>query len=188
MNDYDLDRKQNTKKRYEKAKKRSETWIDKQLELLNEEECVLLPVSVLNDEYQQKYHLEFIAEKVKNKRVIGLTLNGDTRMEINENYLDLIKVYTTKLNDYQLPICCFDLSQPKEILSGVKLGVTGFGGQYGLIQAQNHRAIILPNKEYPTRRSEVINMTEKETLRLNTGIFGCKFISFTHQSYINYTL
>ena len=50
MNDYDLDRvKPNTKKRLEKARKRSEDWISKQLLGLTKDVKLLLPCLVLSD-------------------------------------------------------------------------------------------------------------------------------------------
>ena len=67
----------------------------------------------------------------------------------------------------QKPIVCFDLSSPLEIVEGLKLGVTGFGGQYALEMAQEHKAVILPNAEYPDRKMVVIDVTEKEKHRMN---------------------
>jgi len=171
MNDYDFDRtKPNTKKRYEKAKKRSETWIDKQLTLLDDKCNVLLPVSVFSDEYHQKFHLEFIAQKIAaNKESIqGLSLNGETRQDVNVDYLALIKKYAAELSHFKLPLYCFDLSTPKQILAGRRFGIEGFGGQYGLIEAQRHCAIVLPNAQYPRRRFATIDMRDKERLRMNT--------------------
>ena len=177
MNDYDFDRtKPNTKKRYEKAKKRSETWIDKQLTLLDNKCNVLLPVSVFSDEYHQKFHLEFIAQKIAahKESIQGLSLNGETRQDVNGDYLALIEKYAAELSHFKLPLYCFDLSTPKQILTGRRFGIKGFGGQYGLIEAQRHCAIVLPNAQYPRRRFATIDMRDKERLRMNTGLVGSR--------------
>ena len=178
MNDYDIGRKTtNTKKRFEKSKKRSETWVDRQLELLSDQKAVL-PVGVYSDPYLQKFHLEWVAEKVKNDRIVGLCLNCETRPDINEKCLELIKFYADKLADHKLPIYCLDLHTPRDILNGLRAGITGFGGHYALMQAQNHCALILPNTVHRSREMSLIDMRDKESLRLNTGECYISYITY----------
>lgn len=127
-----------------------------------------MPVGVYSDPHLQKFHLEWVSEKVKNDKIVGISLNGETRPDINEECLDLIKFYCDKLADHKLPIYCLDLHTPRDVLRGLRAGITGFGGHYALLQAQKHCALILPNAQHRRREMKLIDMQDKTNLRLNT--------------------
>ena len=137
-----------------------------------------MPVGVYSDPYLQKFHLEWVSEKVKDDKVVALCLNGETRPDINDKSLKLIKFYADKLADHKLPIYCLDLHKPRDIVNGLRAGITGFGGHYALMQAQNHFALILPNALHRSREMSLIDMRDKASLRLNTGECYISYISY----------
>ena len=103
MNDYDFDRNEpNSKKRFQKAQKRSEEWIKKQIPLMKNHN-IILPINVLSDEKARgnvvivsfrmktkkiflEFHLKFIKEIISTSdNVVALSLNGGCHPDVEKN-------------------------------------------------------------------------------------------------------
>ena len=173
MNDYDFDRRvANSKKRYQKAQKRSEDWIEQQLvQHSTSDTKLILPVLAQSDSISRGFHLDFIKKKVtQNENICALCLNGETDPMLNNQNHNLIKIYLDALDFHELPIACYDLNSPNDLIFGVENGVSIFGGQYPFMMANKHRAIVLPNKTFRTRKIKIINFEDKDCYKLDTGI------------------
>ena len=103
VNDYDFDRNEpNSKKRFQKAQKRSEEWIKKQIPLMKNHN-IILPINVLSDEKARgnvvivsfrmktkkiflEFHLKFIKEIISTSdNVVALSLNGGCHPDVEKN-------------------------------------------------------------------------------------------------------
>ena len=74
------------------------------------------------------------------------------------------------MSSIELPIACFDLNSPADIVFGIQNGIQIFGGQYSFIMAYQHKAFSLPNKDHPKRKCVIIDFKDKERHKNDTGI------------------
>ena len=73
------------------------------------------------------------------------------------------------MSSIDIPVACFDLNSPADIVFGIKNGVKIFGGQYSFIMAHQHKAFSLPNKDHPNRKCVIIDFKDKERHKNDTG-------------------
>ena len=74
------------------------------------------------------------------------------------------------MSSIDIPVACFDLNSPADIVFGIKNGIKIFGGQYSFIMAHQHKAFSLPNKDHPNRKCVIIDFKDKERHKNDTGI------------------
>ena len=116
----------------------------------------------------------------KNSREAGVISNPHllTRTTVSASF-KLIRIYTKELSSINIPVACFDLHSPADIVFGIQNGIKIFGGQYSFIMAQQHKAFSLPNKDHPKRKCVIIDFKDKERHKNDTGIVSTVFKHFT---------
>jgi len=114
--------------------------------------------------------LKFITEIISSSdNIVALSLNGGSHPDVEKNSHELISIYTKEMSSIDIPVACFDLNSPADIVFGIKNGVKIFGGQYSFIMAHQHKAFTLPNKDHPNRKCVIIDFKDKERHKNDTG-------------------
>jgi len=158
LSDIDFDYRQPlSKKRFEKAFKRSESWIEQQIES-DSDLAKLVPVLFHSDLKILGYHINNLV-KTADSSVIGFVLQGLDSRIVKDPFAQLSQ-QVALLPSKGVKIC-FDFFTPHDIVKGVQCGISVFGGHWATMMADSHVGVILPTPNHPARKLRLLDVTQE---------------------------